>query len=172
MVKRFFFISLLLAFSQSTMAQSEDVIARLNKQEVIELMTQISRMPGQRQNERLAQILKDPAGSKTPRSDFTFCSGMAYLGNYRAQMCVGNAFEKGRGIVEDLSEAYTWYAVASENKNADAAEAQKAEAERDRVKDRLLAAYPHPTEDDLADQVNSQKDRIAQYQEQIKKAKN
>jgi hypothetical protein len=172
MIKRLFFTALLIAFSQSIMAQSEDVKARPNRQEITDLMTQISRMPSRQQNEKLAQILKNPAGSKTPRSDFAFCTGLAYLGNYKAQMCVGNAYENGRGIVEDLSEAYAWYAIASESRIADEVDAKKAEAERERVKERLVSAYPHPTEDDLADMMNSQKTRIAQYQDQIKKAKN
>ena len=172
MIKRFFFTALLLTLPQLLMAQSEDVKARLNKQEITDLMIQVSRMPIQQQKDKTAQILKDPAGSKTPRSDFTFCTGLAYLGNYKAQMCVAGAIEKGRGIVEDLSEAYTWYAIASENQKSDEAEAKKAEEERERVKEKLISAYPHPTEDDLADMVNSQKDRISQYQDQIKKAKN
>jgi hypothetical protein len=171
MIRRLFITALLIALSQTLMAQSEDVNARPNKQEITDLMAQIHRMPGQQQNEKLTQILKDPAGSKTPRSDFAFCTGLAYLGNYKAQMCVGNAYENGRGIVEDLSEAYAWYAIASENQIADESEAKRVEAERERVKERLVSAYPHPTEDDLADMVNSQKTRIAQYQDQFKKAK-
>jgi hypothetical protein len=171
MIRRLFFTALLIALSQTLMAQSEDVKARPNKQEITDLMAQIRRMPGQQQNEKLAQILKDPAGSKTPRSDFAFCTGLAYLGNYKAQMCVGNAYENGRGIVEDLSEAYAWFAIASESQIADESEAKRVEAERERVKERLVSAYPHPTEDDLADLVNSQKTRIAQYQDQIPKAK-
>jgi TPR repeat protein len=172
MIRRLFFIALLIAFSQSIIAQSEDVKTRLNKKEITDLMVQIGRMPVQQQNTRLAQILQDPAGSKTPRSDFTFCSGLAYWGNFKAQICIGNAYENGRGIVEDLSEAYTWYALALEDQAANEAEAKKAEAARDRVKSKLVSGYPQPTEDDLADLVNSQKAQIAQYQEQIKKAKN
>ncbi len=172
MTKRLFFIALLAAFSQSVIAQSESEKARLTGKEITDLMVQASRMPAQQQNSRLDQILKDQAGSRTPRSDFTFCSGLAYLGNFKAQMCVGKAFETGSGIVEDTSEAYTWYAVASENRTADKAEIQQAESERDRLQLKLVAAYPHPTEDDLADMINSLKGRIAQYQEQIKKAKN
>jgi hypothetical protein len=172
MIKRFFFTALLIALSQTLMAQSEDVKARPNKQEITDLMVQIRRMPSQQQNEKLARILKDPANSKTPRSDFAFCTGLAYLGNYKAQMCVGNAYENGRGIVEDLSEAYAWYAIASESQITDESEAKRVEAERERVKEKLVSAYPHPTEDDLADMVNSQKTRIAQYLDQIKKNKN
>jgi hypothetical protein len=53
----------------------------------------------------------------------------------------------------------------------DETDAQKAEADRDRVKERLVSAYPHPTEDDLSDLVSAQKTRIAQYQEETKKAR-
>jgi hypothetical protein len=171
MIKRFFFAALLFTLSQSAMAQSEDVKARLNKQEITDLMIQASRMTGPQQNEKMTQILKNPADSKTPRSDFAFCTGLAYLGNYKAQICVANALENGRGIVEDLSEAYAWYAIASESKAANESEIKKAEDERERVKEKLVSAYPHPTEDDLADLVNSQNTRIAQYQDQIKKIK-
>jgi hypothetical protein len=172
MIKRVFFAALLLTLAQSLMAQSEDVKARPNKQEITDLMIQVSRMPAEQQNAKIAQILKDQAASKTPRSDFMFCTGLAYLGNYKAQMCVGNAYENGRGIVEDLSEAYAWYAIASESQISDEADAKKAEAERERVKEKLVSAYPHPTEDDLAELVNSQKTRVGQYQDQVKKAKN
>ena len=171
MIRRFFFAALLLTLSQTLIAQSEDVKTRPNKQEINDLMLQVSRMSGQEQNSRVVQILKNQAGSKTPRSDFMFCTGLAYLGNYRAQMCVGNAFEGGFGIVEDLSEAYTWYALALDSRIADDADAKTVEATTERLKDRLVSAYPHPTEDDLADMVNSLKTRIAQYQEQIKAKK-
>jgi TPR repeat protein len=52
------------------------------------------------------------------------------LGNYKAQRCVGSAYESARGIVEDLSEAYTWYATALENRIADKADEQD-EADQD-----------------------------------------
>ena len=49
-------------------------------------------------------------------------------------------------------------------------DAKKAEEDRDRTRDRLVSAYPHPTEDELNDLVNAQKSRIAHYQEQLKQA--
>lgn len=149
---------------------SEDAKTRPNKQEILDLMITAGRMPAQQQSARLDAIAKDSAG-KTPRSDFLFCTGCAYLGNTRAQQCVASAYENGRGIVEDLSEAYAWYAVAFENKITDKAIAEKIEADKERVKERLLAAYPHPTEDDLNDLAGALKSRIAQYQEDVKKAK-
>ena len=92
-------------------AASEDAKTRPNKQEIADLMVQ-SHMPAPQQNSKIDQILADQAGSKTPRSDFMFCTGLAYLGNAKAQTCVAKAYESGLGVVEDLSEAYTWYALA------------------------------------------------------------
>ena len=172
MIKRLFLIALLLTFSRFILAETEDVKTRPNKQDITDLMLQAGKMSVQEQNAKIEQILKDQAGSKTPRADFMFCTGLGFLGNYKAQMCVARAYENGLGIVEDLSEAYTWYEVALSNSIADDADAKKVEADRDRVKERLISAYPHPTEDELIDSINAQKTRIAQYQEQQKKAKN
>ncbi len=172
MLRRLFLIALLITLSQSAFAGSEDAKTRPNKEEISALTLEASRMPAEDQGSRLARILKDQAGSQTPRSDFMFCTGLAYLGNYKAQMCVGNAFENGLGVVEDLTEAYTWHEIALSNSIANEADAKKAEENRDRTRDRLVSAYPHPTEDELNDLVSAQKTRIAQYQEQIKKAKN
>ena len=85
-------------------------------------------------------------------------------------MCVAKAYETGLGVVEDLTEAYTWYALACETRIADASEAQKVEeTQGPRQGLRLMTAYPHPTEEELDDQVHAQKTRIAQYQAEIKK---
>jgi|WetSurSiteA1Bulk_404760.scaffolds.fasta_scaffold26257_2 TPR repeat protein len=175
MLKRLFLIAIIaLPLAIATSAQepsSEDAKTRPNRQEILDLMIKASRMPAQQQSARLDVIGKDSSAGKTPRSDFLFCTGFAYLGNPKAQQCVGSAYENGRGIVEDLSDAYTWYAVAIENKLTDKATAEKIEADKERVKERLLSAYPHPTEDDLNDLVGAQKSRIAQYLEDVKKAK-
>ena len=170
MIGRIFLMALLLTFAQFAIAGSEDIKTIPNKQEITDMMLQASRISGPEQNSKVTQILKEQANSKTPRSDFMFCTGLAYLGNCKAQICVGYAYENGLGIVDDLSLAYAWYGLALESRITDEADAKRAEADRDRVKERLLSAYPHPTEDDLADLVNSQKTRIAQYQEQFKKA--
>ena len=170
MVRRFLIFAVLIALSQFIVAQSEDSKARPNKEEITAQMLQINRLPKEQQGSRLEQIMQGQASSKTPRSDFMFCTGLAHLGNCRAQICVGKAYENELGIVEDLSEAYTWYAVAADNKLTGEADANKAEANRERIMLRLMSAYPHPTEDELADLVALQKSRIAQYQEQIKKA--
>ncbi len=152
-------------------ASSEDDKSRPDKQEILASMMKAGRMPAQQQTQKLDSILQDLSGSKTPRSDFLFCVGLAYAGNYQAQRCLASAYENGRGIVEDLSEAYTWYAVALENRIADENAKQMIEADKERVKTRLLAAYPHPTEDDLDDQVKAQKTLLAQYQAEMKKGK-
>jgi hypothetical protein len=171
MIKRLISAVLLAALTLPAMDASEDEKARPNKEEIGKLILQFKGMPAQEQNAKLAGIIAGQDSSKTPRSDFLLCTGLAYLGNYRAQICVARAFEKGIGIVEDLSEAYTWYAVASESRISDEAEAQKVETERENVKEGLISAYPHPTEDELVDMVEAQKTRIAQYQETTQKSK-
>ena len=147
---------------------SEEAKTRPNKQEIAGMMAKISRMSAQQQTSKIDTI--SLSASKTPRSDFMFCTGLAYLGNYKAQKCLGEAYENGRGIVEDLSEAYTWYAIAADNKIPDKDAQEKLQAEKDRIENKLLAAYPHPTEDDLADMIKAQKSRIEQYQEDLKRA--
>ena len=159
------------AAGQGSGAASEDVKTRPSKQEIIDLMTRMGRMPGQQQNSKLDQTWKDPSSGNTPRSDFMFCTGLAYLGNYKAQACVGNAYDKGRGVVEDPSEAYTWYALALGNSKADKGVEQRLQEDKERVKERLVSSYPAPTDDDLDDLVKALKSRIAQYQDEVKKGK-
>jgi hypothetical protein len=171
MFRRSALLLLLLSLSQMAMSGAEDVKTRPNKEEIAGLMLQTNRLSAAEQNSKVSLILKDQAKSQTPRSDFMFCTSLAYLGNYKGQMCLGNAYENGLGIVEDMSEAYTWYELAAGSNIKDETDAQKAEADRDRVKERLVSAYPHPTEDDLNDLVSAQKTRIAQYQEETKKAR-
>ncbi len=161
-------VSLLLARAA---ALSEDEKTRLSKQEVIDSMIQVGRIPRAQQESRMNLIWKDQSGSKTPRSDFLFCTGLAYLGDYRAQACVGNAFEKGLGIVEDLNEAYAWYGLALENHIADKEAEQRIQDGRERIIQKLRSSYPTPSDDDLDDMVREQKSRVAQYQEELKKAK-
>jgi hypothetical protein len=150
---------------------SESIKTRPNKQEIIDLMTQIGRMPAPQQNSKIDSLWQDFSVSKAMRSDFLFCMGLAHLGSYKAQRCVANAYESGSGIVEDQSEAYAWYAIALENKIADKTAEQKIEADKERVKTRLISAYPHPTEDELDDLVRAQQTRITQYRDDVKKTK-
>jgi TPR repeat protein len=177
MIKRLFFMAtMMVALSTIPVpapAQGgpEDVKARPNKQDIMDQMTAAGQISASQRNSRLDQILSGQPG-KAPRSDFMFCLGSAYLGNYKAQRCLGKAYEKGLGIVEDVSEAYTWYSVALENQSADKSAQKEIESDRDRVRDRLFSSYPAPTDDDLEDLVKAQKSRIAQYQSEVKKAKN
>jgi len=146
----------------------ENAKSRLDRQETVHSIVQAGRMPAPQKNEKLDAAWKDPSAGTTPRSDFLFCTGMAYLGDYRAQRCVGSAYENARGIVEDLSEAYAWYGVALENPNAPDNAKTVIEADKERVKARLTGAYPHPTDDEMDDMVNQLKNRIAQYQNEAK----
>jgi len=175
MIKRLFFLAtVLLALSTipapaPAQGVSENVTAKPNKQDIIDQMIAAGKIPAPQRNSRLDQILSGQPG-KTPRSDFMFCLGSAYLGDYKAQRCLGKAYENSLGIVQDFLEAYTWYAVALENRGAD--KGKEIESDRDRVKDRLFSSYPAPTDDDLDDMVKAQKSRIMQYQSELKRTKN
>jgi len=159
------------AAGQEPAPVSEDSKTRLSKQEIIDLMIRAASMPHAQQQSRMDLISKGQAASKTRRSDFLFCMGLAYLGNAKAQTCAGNAYEKGLGIVEDLSEAYTWYALALDNPAADKATEKRMQEDKERVTQRLRSSYPAPSDDDLDDMVKAQKSRIEQYQQEVKKAK-
>ncbi len=164
-------LSLTIARTNAQDSASEDAKTRLSKQEIVSLIVSTGHIPAQQQTGRIDTILADPSRSKTPRSDFLFCTALAYLGNYKAQYCVGSAYENARGIVEDLSEAYVWYAIAVESHPADKAAEQKIEDERDRLKTKLQSTYPSPSDDELNDLVKTQKLRIEQYREEAEKAK-
>jgi hypothetical protein len=159
------FCSLVAAAVREPAPVSEDTKTRLGKDEVIDLMVRLSSLPVSEQNSKLDLIFKNQPDSKTPRSDFLFCMGLAFLGNSKAQKCVGNAYESGRGIVEDLSEAYTWFAIAMEQNAADSS------SDVERVKTRLVSTYPSPSDDDLDDLVRAQKSRITQYRDESRTTK-
>jgi TPR repeat protein len=177
MIKRLLFLAIIMLTLSSIPASApaqgaaEDVKARPNKQDIINQMIAAGRISAPQRNSRLDQILSGQPG-KTPRSDFMFCLGSAYLGNYKAQRCLGKAYENSLGVVQDFLEAYTWYSVALENQTADKSAEKGMQSDRDRVKDRLFSSYPAPTDDDLDDMVKAQKSRIAQYQSEAKKSKN
>jgi TPR repeat protein len=165
---------MLVAALQTTKAQgqsSEDEKSRPDKQDIIGMMAKAAQMPVQQQNSRIEALWKDNSNSKTPRTDFLFCLGLAFWGNYKAQKCAGSAYEKGIGVVEDASAAFTWLALAAENKIDDKTAKEMIEAERERIKNNLLAAYPHPTEDELDDLIKAQKSQIELYQEIARKGK-
>jgi hypothetical protein len=145
-------------------AESEKEKTRLDKDEITKLMIQVGRMPVPEQNSRMDRLWKDPSGSETPRSDFLFCAGLAYLGNYKAQACLGGAYENGRGIVSDSYESYVWYTVALDNPIDDPEAVQNIKEARDRVKFGLISVYPAPSDQELDKLVTTQKDRISEYQ--------
>jgi hypothetical protein len=177
MIKRLFLLAMI-ALTPSTIpapapaqGAAEDVKVRPDRQEIIDQMIASGKISASQMNSRLDRILSEQAG-KTPRSDFMFCVGSAYLGNYKAQRCLGKAYENGVGIVQDFLESYTWYSIALENQTAEKSAEKGMQSDRDRVKDRLFSSYPAPTDDDLEDMVKAQRSRIAQYQSEVKKAKN
>ena len=154
-------------FGQDLGAVSENTQTRLSKDEVTKLMIQVGRLPVTEQDSRMDRIWKDPSGSRTPRSDFLFCAGLAYLGNPEAQAYLGRAFENGRGIVEDPYESYVWYTIALDNSVRDEEAKQKIEKARDRVKLGLVSVYPAPSDQELEELVKAQEQRIAECRAEI-----
>ena len=161
------FISSILTFAAAAQipAASETDVYRPDKNEIIAWMNQASRMPAAQQNEKADAALKgiSASGSKTPRSDFQLCVGLAYLGNAKAQRCLGYAYEKGFGVIDDTLEAYVWFELAHSGGDAES------EPDVTRVILTLNSAYPAPTEEELEVMAGEQKGKIAQYQKEIKK---
>jgi TPR repeat protein len=155
---------LLIALIQMTAAFPEDsasegTITRPDRQEIIGMM--IKTAP--QQNSAIASVIISLPTSTTPRSDFMNCLGRAYWGNPQAQKCVATAYENGRGIVEDPMDAYVWYSIAEQgSESGDASIAEK-------LKNKMMATYPAPTEEELEKLVTEQKSQIKQYQEEVKK---
>ena len=146
-------------------ASSEKDIYRPDKSDIIAWMNQASKMPAAQQNERTDAALKGimSSVSKTPRSDFQLCVALAYLGNAKAQRCVGYAYEKGIGVVDDTLEAYVWFELAQSGGDAES------KADVARVILILNSSYPAPTEEELEVMAAEQKVKIAGYQKEIKK---
>jgi TPR repeat protein len=157
----------LIALPAQETAISQQDNTRPDKQDILSSINKAVQLPAMQQNDNLDVILKNASDpdSKTPRSDFLFCVGLAYLGNGKAQQCMGRAYEKGRGVVEDLMEAYTWFALSVDNHTTGS------DAELERVKTRLLSTYPAPTDEEFENQVSDLKSRISQYQAAAKKGK-
>jgi hypothetical protein len=153
---------------QGLKAESENDQTRLSKDEITRLMIQIGRVPVVEQDHKIEGIWRDQSGSKTPRSDFLFCVGLAYLGNHKAQACLGRAYEKGIGIVQDPTEAYVWYSIALDNPIDNKELKEKIQADRQRIKQGLVSMYPAPSDEDLADLVEAQKHRMTEYLAEIR----
>ena len=145
-------------------AASETDIYRPGKKEIADWMNQMSKLPVAQQNERTDAALKgiSVSSSKTPRSDFQLCIAMAFLGNAKAQRCVGYAYEKGFGVVDDMLEAYVWFELAKKGGDSESA------SDVSRVLLILNSAYPAPSEEDLESMVDEQKRLITEYQKEIK----
>jgi hypothetical protein len=146
------------AAGQVSRSPSEGERADLAKDDITTLMIMVGRRPVVEQDRRMELIWTNLANSQTPRSDFLFCMGFAYLGNYKAQACLGNAYENGRGVQKDLADAYVWYSIALDNPIDDAANRQKIQADRDRTKRALLTGTPARTEKELDGLVKAQKE--------------
>jgi TPR repeat protein len=146
-------------------AASETGIYRPDKSDIVSWMTQASKIPAAQQNERAEAALKGISGSssKTPRSDFQLCVGLAYLGNAKAQRCVGFAYEKGFGVVDDLLEAHVWFELAHGGGDKESGPDVK------RTLLALNSSYPAPGEEELEILVAEQKKKVADYQKELKK---
>jgi hypothetical protein len=110
-------------------------------------------------------------GSQAPRSDFLFCTGFAYLGNYKAQACLGNAYEKGRGVDKDLGDAYVWYSIALDNPINDPTDKRKIQVDRDRVRKALLSGSSARTDKELTDLIKAQKAFKTECQVEVRDTK-
>jgi len=151
-----------ITIGQEIKPASESEQTLLNKSEIIELMIQAGQMPGQQQEEKIDRLWASDT-SKTPRSDFLYCTAFAYLDNYKAQACLGRAFEHGLGVVSDLTDAYVWYTIALEHSADDEDLKEKAAAGQTRVKMMLMSVYPSPSDFELEDLVKKQKGKIEEY---------
>jgi hypothetical protein len=158
----------IVASGQGLNPASETERTLLSKSEIIDLMIQVGRMPVQQQNEKIEQLWADETGGQTPRTDFLYSSGFAYLDHYKAQASLARAFEQSRGIVEDLTEAYVWYTVALEHPIGDNATRAKIQASQDHIKQLLVSVYPAPSDYELEDLVKNQKEKIALYLSEIR----
>ena len=146
-------------------AESEKDVYRPDKSDIIAWMNQASKMPAILHSESVDAALKGImfSGGKTPRSDFQLCVALAYLGNAKAQRCVGYAYEKGIGVVDDTLEAYIWFEIAQSGGD------EESKADAARVLLILNSAYPAPSEEELEVMTAEQKGKIAGYQKEIKK---
>ncbi len=160
---------LILAASAAAADDAQDAKSRPTREEILDQMAKVRSTPSA--PGRIAGVLAGLDHTATPRSDFLFCTGLAHLGDARAQACVAKAYERGIGVVEDWMEAHAWYELACETGIPDADEARKTAEARDQLTMRLMSAYPHPTEEELADQVGALKSTIARYRAEIEAPK-
>jgi hypothetical protein len=144
---------------------AEEDASRPGKEDILQAMQAVAKSPQERQQERLESIWMSES-STAPRADFLYCLGAAYLGDGKAQACVGRAYEQGKGVVSDLNEAYVWYTLSMDDPLV-AAETAVEDA-RDRVKGKLQEFYPAPSDEDLEQLVAAERNRIAQRQAELR----
>ena len=148
-----------------------DDAAKLTKDDITMLMVQVGRLPVVQQDRKMEAIWANMDGSQTPRSDFLFCTGFAYLGNYKAQACLGNAYEKGRGVDKDLTGAYVWYSIALDNPINDPVDKRQIQADRDRIRKALSSGTSAKTDKELNDLIKEQKAFKAECLSEIQNTK-
>ena len=163
--------TILLLAQISVLAQinpaSEEEKSLLHESEIIDLMARLEQMSPQQQKEKIDELWADDSGDKTPRSDFLYCSGFAYLDNYKAQACLGRAFENGHGIVQDNMDAYIWYTIALDHPIDDKAFKEKVQASQTHIKQVLVSVYPAPSDYELEEAVKKQREKIEQYRAEL-----
>ncbi len=150
---------------------SEEDRSRPSRQEIVEAMVKIGKLSPQQREVQVRSIQGRKSESTTPRSDFLFCLASAYLGLNRAQICVGEDYEHGQGIVDDANDAFVWYSMALEGTIADAKLEQSVREARDRTKGKLVQNYPSPSDEELDAMVKEQKARIQESQKEAAKNK-
>ena len=153
-----------------TLTASEEEKSRPSKQEIVEIMTRLGKLSPDQRDAQVRAIMERKSEGTTPRSDFLFCLGSAYLGQNRAQTCVGDDYEHGKGIVDDFNDAFVWYSIALDGSVTDAKTKQSVSEARDRVKGKLVQSYPSPTDEELDALVKEQKTRIQESQKEAGKA--
>jgi hypothetical protein len=163
---------LAIATGQTVIRGAADDAAKLSKDEILMLMIQVSRMPAVQQDRKMDMVWTHLNSSDTPKSDYLFCSGFAYLGNYKAQACLGDDFENGRGTAKDLVEAYVWYSIAFDNPIDDPEIRQQIRSSKGRIKKAILTGIPAKSEKELEDQVKLQKATKMLYLTEIRNTGN
>ena len=151
------------------LTDSEQDRSRPGKQEIVEIMVKVGKLSPQQRDAQVRGIVQRKSESTTPRSDFLFCLGSAYLGQTIAQICVADDYEHGQGIVDDPTNAFVWYSIALEGKIADAKMEQSVRESRDRVKGKLVQNYPSPSDEELDAMIKEQNARIQESQNEAAK---
>lgn len=149
-------------------ADAELVKTRPGKEEILEAMVSASKMTRRQRDFAMDRASKRNGDGTTPRSDFLYCLGAAFLGDINAQICLANAYEKGIGIVDDATDAYVWYSIALTGPITDSAVDKQVRAARQRMNSKLVQGYPSPTEDELDALVQKELSRMREFQEQLR----